>query len=151
MPIRPEMKHLYPPRKEWHAIRERILARAKHTCECDGSCGVPHNGKWCGVPNHELVVRYRDDDALETWHPHTHGTPCLVESCNASEFDGARVVRVVLTIAHLDHNPTNNVDSNLRALCQRCHLRYDRHEHLKNGHATRRRNRAIGWIPGVKP
>jgi 5-methylcytosine-specific restriction endonuclease McrA len=33
--------------------------------------------------------------------------------------------RVVLTIAHLDHTPENNDPSNLRALCQRCHNRYD--------------------------
>jgi 5-methylcytosine-specific restriction endonuclease McrA len=32
---------------------------------------------------------------------------------------------VVLTIAHLDHQPENCDDENLRALCQRCHNRYD--------------------------
>jgi len=34
--------------------------------------------------------------------------------------------RVVLTVAHLDRNPANNAESNLAALCQRCHLNYDR-------------------------
>jgi hypothetical protein len=33
--------------------------------------------------------------------------------------------KVVLTVAHLDHDPTNNDATNLRALCQRCHNRYD--------------------------
>lgn len=33
---------------------------------------------------------------------------------------------VVLTTAHLDHNPENCDDSNLLAGCQRCHNRYDR-------------------------
>lgn len=33
--------------------------------------------------------------------------------------------KVVLTIAHLDHTPENCEDWNLRALCQRCHNRYD--------------------------
>jgi len=33
--------------------------------------------------------------------------------------------RVVLTIAHLDHNPENCDDKNLKAGCQRCHNRYD--------------------------
>ena len=32
---------------------------------------------------------------------------------------------VVLTIAHLDHDPTHNDFKNLAALCQRCHNRYD--------------------------
>ena len=33
--------------------------------------------------------------------------------------------RVVLTVAHLDHDPTNNRDENLKAGCQRCHNAYD--------------------------
>lgn len=33
--------------------------------------------------------------------------------------------RVVLTIAHLDHTPENCNPDNLRALCQKCHNRYD--------------------------
>jgi len=37
--------------------------------------------------------------------------------------------RVVLTVAHLDHNPANCADDNLEAMCQRCHLRYDQHHH----------------------
>lgn len=34
--------------------------------------------------------------------------------------------KVVLTVAHLDHTPENCDESNLAALCQRCHLAYDR-------------------------
>lgn len=33
--------------------------------------------------------------------------------------------RVVLTVAHLDHQPENVERSNLRAWCQRCHNTYD--------------------------
>lgn len=44
---------------------------------------------------------------------------------------------VVLTIAHLDHIPENCDDANLRAWCQRCHLRYDRDHHA----TTRRKSR----------
>lgn len=33
---------------------------------------------------------------------------------------------VVLTIAHLDQDITNNDDSNLAALCQRCHINHDK-------------------------
>jgi len=33
--------------------------------------------------------------------------------------------RVVLTVAHLDHTPENCADDNLKAMCQRCHNRYD--------------------------
>lgn len=34
--------------------------------------------------------------------------------------------RVILTVAHLDQNRSNNDDSNLAALCQKCHLGHDR-------------------------
>ena len=33
--------------------------------------------------------------------------------------------KVVLTIAHLDHTPENCNLENLRALCQKCHNKYD--------------------------
>ena len=39
-------------------------------------------------------------------------------------------VKVVLTIAHLDHDETNLSvrDERLKAMCQLCHLRYDAKE-----------------------
>ena len=45
--------------------------------------------------------------------------------------------RVVLTVAHLDHTPSNCEDTNLAALCQRCHLTYDAKHHAKNAKKTR--------------
>ena len=33
--------------------------------------------------------------------------------------------KVVLTVAHLDHDETSADPSNLRAMCQRCHNTYD--------------------------
>ena len=33
---------------------------------------------------------------------------------------------VVLTVAHMDHNIRNNDYSNLRALCQLCHINHDK-------------------------
>ena len=35
--------------------------------------------------------------------------------------------RYTLTVAHLDHNPSNNDAANLKALCTVCHCRYDIH------------------------
>ena len=40
-------------------------------------------------------------------------------------------LRVVLTIAHLDHMPEHNDRFNLRAWCQRCHLNYDKAHHAE--------------------
>lgn len=51
---------------------------------------------------------------------------------------------VVLTVAHLDNTPENCDDDNLAALCQRCHLNYDRPIHVANAARTRRARKAIG-------
>jgi len=53
-------------------------------------------------------------------------------------------MRVVLATAHLDHDPGNNRSSNLKALCQRCHLRHDRKEHRRRARITIRKRRALG-------
>lgn len=45
--------------------------------------------------------------------------------------------KVVLTIAHLDHTPENCSPENLKALCQKCHLSYDKEHHAKNARKTR--------------
>jgi hypothetical protein len=47
---------------------------------------------------------------------------------------------VVLTIAHMDHDVSNNADDNLAALCQRCHLTHDAQQHAANARQTRDRN-----------
>ena len=45
--------------------------------------------------------------------------------------------KVVLTIAHLDHTPENCDYSNLKALCQKCHNKYD----AKHRAETRRKGK----------
>jgi 5-methylcytosine-specific restriction endonuclease McrA len=45
--------------------------------------------------------------------------------------------KVVLTVAHLDHNPQNCTEENLKALCQCCHLNYDLEQHKRNSANTR--------------
>lgn len=55
-----------------------------------------------------------------------HDTP-------ARRFEG----RVILTVAHLDHVPENCDPMNLRAMCQRCHLRYDSTHHARSRAARR--------------
>lgn len=50
--------------------------------------------------------------------------------------------KVVLTIAHLDHDTGNNDPANLKALCQKCHLSWDLDHHKRRSAATRRRKLA---------
>ncbi len=47
--------------------------------------------------------------------------------------------RIVLTIAHMDHDKENNEVSleRLAAWCQKCHLAYDLPHHMENARKTR--------------
>lgn len=115
MPIRPDLKHLYG--KDWREISRQIRERAGNRCE------------WCGVKNG--AIGYRDAQGR------FHDDP---QAAEVMAIEGERgVVRIVLTVAHLDHNPANCDPANLAALCQRCHLRYDANEHARHAAETRRR------------
>lgn len=52
---------------------------------------------------------------------------CEWEGCQARNGEPHPVTgsKVVLTVMHLDHDPSNCREENLRAACQRCHNRYD--------------------------
>ncbi len=69
-------------------------------------------------------------------------------SCNAEQGKRHPITGaiVVLTVAHLDHQPENCDDANLRALCQRCHNRYDRPHRSKNAAHTRREKKHNGEL-----
>lgn len=60
--------------------------------------------------------------------------------CRARNGEPHPVTRstVVLTVAHLDHDPPHCDEANLRAWCQRCHLTYDAAHHAATAAATRR-------------
>lgn len=78
---------------------------------------------------------------------------CRAENGNPHPVTGSRVV---LTVAHLDHDPANCADENLRAWCQRCHLTYDAAHHARNAAETRRSRRAVTDLftpppPGAAP
>jgi len=67
------------------------------------------------------------------------GTPqhpdCRAENGKAHPETGGRVV---LTIAHMDHDETHADPDRCRALCQRCHNKWDAPHRKKNAAKTRR-------------
>lgn len=170
-PLKPENRARYP--KDWKAIRAAVLERAGHRCECRGECGSEH-APWggltgpdgvrrtgirgaCRAPHGQLIVR--DPLAPAYWERHdecpcdrdcTCGEDCDQNPVCAPE-DRCLAVRVVLTIAHLNHTPEDNDMDNLRAFCQRCHLRYDAEHHKANAATTRHRRRASGDLFGEAP
>ena len=132
MPIRPELKHLYPP--HWRELSACVrFERAGGKCQ---RCGRPHLRKLRCLPD----GRWFDENA-GTWRDR-RGRPArwpdLVESVRL------RNTRVVLAAAHLDGDPTNNRLRNLRALCQRCHMLHDRPQHMFQRWITYRRRFAVG-------
>lgn len=109
MPIRPENRARYP--KDWRQISDRIrFERAGSQCECDGRC--------CSPSHASMITSYRCQAEHLERHPITGST-------------------VVLTVAHLDHTPENCADDNLLAMCQACHLAYDRDHHAETRAAAR--------------
>lgn len=112
MPISAEKRKLYP--KAWKQISEVIrFGRAEGRCECRGECGDVHSP--------------------------SHGGRCT--RLHGFPIPGNEGQKTVLTVAHLDHNQSTAELIKLKAMCQRCHLLYDRGQHQKNASATRDRRR----------
>ena len=61
---------------------------------------------------------------------------CGVE--NGKKIEGKKG-KIILTVAHIDQNPTNNSLDNLLALCQRCHFALDKPFNLKKRWITKRK------------
>lgn len=115
--------------KDWKQIRARILERENNCC------------KFCDAPNYAII--YRPVKGEIGWHlmPEGHEADMLVEWDPKIKF-----TKVILTIAHLDHDKENHEvsDDRLAALCQRCHLLYDLDRHIAN----RKRNRLAAKSKG---
>lgn len=134
MPIKPENKARYP--ENWKQIRQQILDRAGDCCEK------------CKVKNHDRIARGAGKD-IDTYMLHDARIYCAdtgeyLGQTHMSNYEVGNMVDIVLTIAHLDHTPENCNPENLRAWCQRCHLRYDHKHHMENARITRKSKMAIG-------
>lgn len=107
----------YPP--NWKELSRAIKERDGHRC------------KWCGVKNY--ATGYRD----------AQGKFVAVEGLRADELtsDGVKLIKIVLTVAHLDQDTTNNDPAGLAALCQKCHLNHDQSQHVANAHRTRQKKK----------
>lgn len=127
MPIKPENRRRYP--ANWPEIRERIRARSGNRCE------------WCGVEN--WAVGYREDDGSFVMLGRSRIEAAM--ACDAAEEDGRKIIRIVLTVAHVhDHRPEACDLDNLAHLCQRCHNRHDKDMRQRNAATTRREGKALG-------
>jgi hypothetical protein len=149
MPIRASQRALYP--ANWREISQQARERARNRCED------------CDVPNH--AVGYRDQNRV--FHALCGSGPCdaagegrawpsmepllyreakgFADASNTEtdgDIHGHWWFVIVLTVAHLDHDPRNCELSNLKALCQKCHLGYDAQHHAQTAYETRREGKA---------
>ena len=100
----------------WKTLSHKIRhERARGRCECMGECGLHR----------------------------THPGPRRCEEINNTPAKWAKGM-VVLTVAHLCQNSTCEDETHLKAMCNRCHLRYDVKQHQQNSYRTRREGKALG-------
>lgn len=127
---------LYP--ANWEEIRARVLRRAQNRCE------------WCGVKNGGYG--YRDDEGNFVYL-----TDDLKDLGGLGRGDRVvdfvtdkwrKIIRIVLTCAHLDQDPSVADERRIVAICQKCHLDYDRPLHIENARKTRDRKRGQGVLFG---
>lgn len=118
MPILAALKPLYP--ANWFEISNHVrFVRAGGCCE---ACGRRHgafiyqllDGRWRVLGGPDV---WRDDEGREA-------APAVLLMGGHP-----RVVRVVLTTAHRNHDPSDNREANLAAWCGRCHLAHDARHH----------------------
>lgn len=102
MPLARDAWAKYPP--DWDARSLAVKEAAGWRCECTGYCHRP--------PRHLGA----DGRCVNRHGDLAYGT-------------GARVV---LTTAHLDHDPWNWLNPRLAALCAGCHVHYDREHHARS-------------------
>jgi len=138
MPIRESEKSRYP--ANWGEISSQVKAEAGYRCE---QCGAEH-GHVILRGKHDGRWAWRDVNASVYENSRDAITGEEIPDGVWDTFEKDRLVRVILTVAHLDHVPENVERSNLKALCQRCHLSYDAAHHAANAAATRRARRAVG-------
>lgn len=144
MPIKAENRALYPP--EWRTIRTAAVDRAKRRCQ---RCGVPNYA----VGWRDADGRFRRAGGNRIWDDAGFGALPYAEARELADYandvddggpNGERVIVIVLTVAHLNHDPTDCRADNLEALCQRCHLRHDQAHHQRTAASTRRTARHKG-------
>ena len=96
-------------------IRPRILAREGNCCQ---KCGIENGLLGWRVPGGAF---YTVEDFESKYIPSAD-----VDALAKVMKKKPKPYKIVLTVAHLDHILIDHSDSNLAALCQRCHLNFDR-------------------------
>ncbi len=117
----PIVKSNYHP--EWSTISLQVREEAGWQCE------------WCAAPGGKVIQRFPGGSWAIVEECRAHPTAALerTEGMTWKRLKFHHLTKIVLTVAHLDRDSTNNQRENLACLCQWCHLNHDRHaQHLPN-------------------
>ena len=148
MPITLANRGRYP--NDWEDVSLQAKERAGWRCQHPGCTARQYAvGEWGrsdygerwlehGHVGHELPGAYqqaRQMAAEVQWDRY------------GDEPDAPKIIVIVLTTMHLDHDPSNCAPSNLLVACQRHHLRYDQQHHAQSAYMTRMAKRGNQELP----
>lgn len=121
MPLRKELRRKNGPYGHfWRTIvRPRILLRAGGQFNEKGKYLGGAKCERCGVPDRAIGYRNQSGRFVELGE----------KGGRSAKLQGYKVITIVLTVCHKNHQSRDNRDENLSALCQKDHLRHDRAQH----------------------
>jgi 5-methylcytosine-specific restriction endonuclease McrA len=108
---------------DWFNISKEVRRRAGDKCEK------------CGVPNYAVIKRYPDGSWRRICAQEREMIYSKIRYSNYTKSGALRLfgfTRIILTVHHIDFDISNNIYSNLIALCQRCHFKADAEYHKQN-------------------
>lgn len=116
----------------WKEFSRRIrFERAEGRCECFGECGLHRTTpgpRRCVEMDGQPAVWARGMVRLTVAHLDAAGDPC---TCHAR--DGVKCV----------------IESHVKAMCNRCHLRYDVDQHKANARRRRAAESGQSWLGDI--
>lgn len=151
MPIKPENRAAYP--ADWDDISLQAKISAGWKCQHRGCTARQYAvGEW-------LLQGVRANWFEHEHHGHEEEGAYQLARQRAAELQWAttgddpeaqaarKIIVIVLTTMHLDHDPTNCNPANLLVACQRHHLQYDQQHHNQSAYMTRMAKRGNQELP----